>query len=302
MESHFNLLCYANAKMLSVNIAGIAHPTSMFNQFNNLSIQQIIYFCGMFLTDTHTHLYLEEFNDDREEMVKRALENDVKCMLLPNIDSSSINGMMELCQQFPENCFPMMGLHPTSVKENYQEELDLVNHWVEKEKFNAIGEIGIDLYWDKTFQKEQEIALAYQIELAIKHQLPIVIHMRDSFEEVYEVVKNYASPELTGVFHCFTGTPEQAEKIIELNFLLGIGGVLTFKNSGLDKVVEKIDMKYLLLETDSPFLTPMPHRGKRNESAYTRFIAEKIAEIKNISLDKVAEITTSNANQLFKFI
>lgn len=256
----------------------------------------------MFLTDTHTHLYLEEFKNDREEMVERALENDVKYMLLPNIDSSSIDGMMELSEQFPKNCFPMMGLHPTSVKENYMEELELAEHWIEKEKYYAIGEIGIDLYWDKTFQKEQEIALAYQIELAIKHKLPIVIHMRDSFKEVYEVVKNYASPELTGVFHCFTGTHEQAEKIIDLNFYLGIGGVLTFKNSGLEKVVEKIDIKHLLLETDSPFLTPMPHRGKRNESAYTRFIAEKIAEIKNISLEKVAEITTSNANQLFKFM
>lgn len=256
----------------------------------------------MVLTDTHTHLYLEEFSNDRKEMVERALENEVKYMLLPNIDSSSIGGMMDLCKQFPENCFPMMGLHPTSVKENYQEELDLISRWVEKEKFNAIGEIGIDLYWDKTFQKEQELALAYQIELAIKHQLPIVIHMRDSFDEVYAVVKNYESSELKGVFHCFTGTLEQAEKIIDLNFLLGIGGVLTFKNSGLDKVVEKVDMKHLLLETDSPFLTPMPHRGKRNESAYTRFVAEKIAEIKNIPLEEVAKITTSNADQLFKFI
>ncbi len=255
----------------------------------------------MFLTDTHTHLYLEEFTDDRKEMVERALENDVKYMLLPNIDSSSIDVMMELCTQFPENCFPMMGLHPTSVKENYQEELDLISRWVEKKKFIAIGEIGIDLYWDKTFQKEQEIALAYQIELAIKHKLPIVIHMRDSFDEVYAVVKNYASPELSGVFHCFTGTLDQAKKIIDLNFMLGIGGVLTFKNSGLDRVVEKIDLNNLVLETDSPFLTPMPYRGKRNESAYTRIVAEKIAEIKNISLEKIAEITTSNANQLFKF-
>jgi TatD DNase family protein len=256
----------------------------------------------MFLTDTHTHLYLEEFDEDRKEMIERALDNDVKCLLLPNIDSSSINGMMQLCKQFPSNCFPMMGLHPTSVKENYQEELDLVEDWIKKEKFYAIGEIGIDLYWDKTFQQEQEIAFVYQIELAIKHQFPIVIHMRDSFDEVYTVVKNYASPELKGVFHCFTGTLEQAQKIIDLNFKLGIGGVVTFKNSGLDKVVEKIDMKHLLLETDSPFLTPVPHRGKRNETAYVRFVAEKIASIKNIPLEQVAEITTSNANQLFKFM
>ncbi len=195
-----------------------------------------------------------------------------------------------------------MGLHPTSVNENYLEELDQVEFWLAKEKFYAIGEIGIDLYWDKTFQKDQEIAFTKQIELAKKYQLPIVIHMRDSFDEVYEIVKKYTSPELTGVFHCFTGTIEQAKKIIELNFLLGIGGVVTFKNSSLDKVVEKVDIKYLLLETDAPFLTPMPFRGKRNESAYTRLVARKIAEIKNISLEEIAEITTSNAKQLFKFI
>ena len=256
----------------------------------------------MFLTDTHTHLYLKEFNDDRREIIERALEQDVKAMLLPNIDSSSINDMLKLSKQFPNNCFPMMGLHPTSVKENYLEELDQVEFWLAKEKFYAIGEIGIDLYWDKTFQKDQEIAFTKQIELAKKYQLPIVIHMRDSFDEVYEIVKKYTSPELTGVFHCFTGTIEQAKKIIELNFLLGIGGVVTFKNSSLDKVVEKVDIKYLLLETDAPFLTPMPFRGKRNESAYTRLVARKIAEIKNISLEEVAEITTSNAKQLFKFI
>ncbi len=256
----------------------------------------------MFLTDTHTHLYLEEFNNDRKEMIKRALEQDVKAMLLPNIDSSSIDGMLKLCQQNPENCFPMMGLHPTSVKDNFLEELELVENWLSKDKFFAVGEIGIDLYWDKTFQKEQEIAFIKQIELAKNYRLPIVIHMRDSFDEVYEIVKTQSSPALTGVFHCFTGTLEQAEKIIELNFLLGIGGVVTFKNSGLDKVVEKIDIKHLLLETDSPFLTPMPFRGQRNESAYTRLVARKIAEIKRISLEEVAEMTTFNANKIFKFM
>jgi len=256
----------------------------------------------MFLTDTHTHLYLDDFNADRAEVIERAIEQDVKAMLLPNIDSSSIDGMLQLCKQFPDNCFPMMGLHPTSVKENYKEELDLVEHWLNKEKFYAIGEIGIDLYWDKTFQKEQEIAFSQQIELAKKYELPIVIHMRDSFNEIYEIVRRNASPELTGVFHCFTGNRKQAEKIINLNFNLGIGGVVTFKNSGLDKVVENIDMKHFLLETDSPFLTPMPFRGKRNESAYTRLVAKKIAEIKNLSLEEVARITTSNANQLFKFM
>ena len=256
----------------------------------------------MFLTDTHTHLYLDEFNADQAEVIERAMEQDVRSMLLPNIDSSSIDGMMQLCGQYPNNCFPMMGLHPTSVKENYKKEMDLVEDWLKKEKFYAIGETGIDLYWDKTFQKEQEIAFSQQIELAKKYQLPIVIHMRNSFDEVYDIVKKHASSELTGVFHCFTGNREEAEKIINLNFNLGIGGVVTFKNSGLDKVVENINMKHILLETDSPFLTPMPFRGKRNESSYTRLVAKKIAEIKNSSIEEVAEITTSNANHLFKFM
>ena len=163
----------------------------------------------MFLTDTHTHLYLEEFNDDRKEMIERALELDVKAMLLPNIDSSSTDDMMQLCKQFPDNCFPTMGLHPTSVKENYKEELDQVEQWLVKEKFYAIGETGIDLYWDKTFREEQEVAFSQQIELAKKYQLPIVIHMRDSFDEVYKIVRKYASPELFGVFHCFTGSLEK---------------------------------------------------------------------------------------------
>jgi len=256
----------------------------------------------MFLVDTHTHLYLDQFNSDRAEAVKRAIDQDIKSMLLPNIDSSSVNGMLELCNQFPENCFPMMGLHPTSVKENFMDELELVEQWLKKYKFYAIGEAGIDLYWDKTYLKEQKEALIKQIELAKKYQLPIVIHMRDSFDEIYSLMKEHTSPELTGVFHCFTGNLEQARKIIDLNFMLGIGGVITFKNSGLDKVVQNIDLKHIILETDSPFLAPVPFRGQRNESAYIQLIAKKIAEIKNTTVEEVAFITTNNANQLFKIL
>lgn len=256
----------------------------------------------MFLTDTHTHLYLDEFNADRVEVIQRAMEQDVRSMLLPNIDSSSINDLLQLCEQFPENCFPMMGLHPTSVKENYKDELEIVDHWLQKRTFYAIGEIGIDLYWDKTFRKEQEIAFAEQIELAKKYQLPIVIHMRNSFDEIYDILQDHISAELTGVFHCFTGSMEHAIKIIDMNFMLGIGGVVTFKNSGLDEIVKNIELKHIILETDSPFLAPVPYRGKRNESAYIRLIAKKIAEIKNISVNEVARITTHNANQLFKFM
>jgi len=222
-------------------------------------------------------------------------------MLLPNIDSSSVAGMIDLCKEFPGNCFPMMGLHPTSVKENYTEELELVDEWLKRKKFYGIGETGIDLYWDKTFVREQEMAFIHQIELAKKYELPLVIHSRNSFEKIYSIVLKQNSPELKGVFHCFTGNINQAYKIIDLGFMLGIGGVVTFKNSGLDKVVEKIDLKNIILETDSPFLTPVPFRGKRNESAYTFYIAEKVAELKNKTLEEVAEITTNNANQLFKF-
>jgi TatD DNase family protein len=256
----------------------------------------------MFLTDTHTHLYLEEFDKDREKVIHNAISEGIKYMLLPNIDSTSIDGLLNLCDQYPDNCFPLMGLHPTSVKENYKDELEIVDHWLQKRTFYAIGEIGIDLYWDKTFRKEQEIAFAEQIELAKKHQLPIVIHMRNSFDEIYDILQDHISAELTGVFHCFTDSKEQAIKIIDMNFMLGIGGVLTFENSGLDEVVKNIKLKHIILETDSPFLAPVPYRGKRNESAYIRLIAKKIAEIKNISVEEVARITTHNANQLFKFM
>lgn len=254
----------------------------------------------MVLIDTHTHLYLEEFKDDRSQVVSNAINKGIKYMMLPNIDSSSVSGMLDLCNAFPQNCFPMMGLHPTSVKENYEDELNLVDEWLKKKKFYGIGETGIDLYWDKTFFNEQKIAFRHQVELAKKYKLPIVIHSRNSFDEIYSILKETFSPELTGVFHCFTGNLEQANEIIELGFKLGIGGVVTFKNSGLDKVVSKIDIEHLILETDSPYLTPVPYRGKRNESAYTYYIAQKIAEIKKRPVEEIAEITTNNAKRLFK--
>ena len=256
----------------------------------------------MILIDTHTHLYLNAFDKDRNKVISNAISNGVKYMFLPNIDSTSISSMTELCETFPKNCFPMMGLHPTSVKENYKEELELVDEWLERKKFYGIGETGIDLYWDKTFAREQEIAFSHQIELAKKYEFPLVIHSRNSFEKIYSIVSKQNSPELKGVFHCFTGNINQAYKIIDLGFMLGIGGVVTFKNSGLDKVVEKINLKNIILETDSPFLTPVPFRGKRNESAYTFYIAEKVAELKNITTQEVAKTTTQNALELFKFL
>ena len=255
----------------------------------------------MIFTDTHTHLYLNAFDDDRANVVKKAVEQDVKYMLLPNIDSSSIDPMFELCKAFPENCFPMMGLHPTSVKENYKEELEIISGWFEKQNFIAVGEIGIDLYWDQSFQKQQEEAFRFQIDLALKNEIPIVIHSRDSFDEIFNVLEDYRGSGLKGVFHCFTGSLEQANKAIDLGFYLGIGGVLTFKNSGLDKVIAEIDLKHILLETDSPFLAPTPFRGKRNESAYINLVANRLSQIKNIDREEIAKITTQNAIDLFKF-
>jgi len=255
----------------------------------------------MILTDTHTHLYLEQFNEDRRQVVERAVEDGVKFMLLPNIDSNTTEPMLDLCREFPENVFPMMGLHPTDVKDNFREELDKVRSELEKGKYFAIGETGIDLYWDKTFFREQQMALREQVQLAKDFSLPIVLHVRESFDEVFEIIGDMNNDRLTGVFHCFTGTFEQAETIIGWGFKMGIGGVLTYKNSGLDKVVKDIPMEHLVLETDSPFLAPKPFRGKRNESSFVKYVAEKLAEVKNINVEEVAEITTRNAIELFKF-
>jgi TatD DNase family protein len=254
----------------------------------------------MILTDSHAHLYLEQFDADRQEVIRNAIKQDVRYMILPNIDRDSIKPMMQLVKDFPENCFPMMGLHPTSVKEDYTVHLDSAREWLKKEKFYAIGEMGIDLYWDKTFFAEQQEAFRQQINLALEFNLPLVMHSRNSFDEIFRLLDEIYKPELKGVFHCFTGNLEQAEHITGMGFLLGIGGVLTYKNSGLAEVVEKIPLEHLLLETDAPFLAPVPYRGKRNESAFVVEVAKKLAEIKGLTLEVVAEMTTGNAMRLFK--
>ena len=256
----------------------------------------------MQFTDTHTHLYLEEFDHDRDEMINRAINARVTQMFLPNIDSRTVDAMLKLSAQFPENCFPMMGLHPTSVKAGYREELEKVEALLENPpvKFYAVGEMGVDLYWDKTFYKEQVEVFTRQLELSMRHNLPVVIHTRNSMDIVLDIIEKMSNPALFGIFHCFGGNKAQAVRASGLGFKLGIGGVITYKNSGLQSVVEETDLEHLVLETDSPFLTPAPDRGKRNESSYIPVIAQKIAEIKKISLDEVAEITTKTAIELFK--
>jgi TatD DNase family protein len=250
--------------------------------------------------DTHTHLYAEEFDADRHAVIHKAIQNSVGKLYLPNIDSTSIEAMLQLEKDFPNNCFAMMGLHPGSVKENYLEELAVIKQWLDKRKFIAIGEIGMDLYWDTTYIKEQEIAFKKQLDWAIEYNYSIVIHCRNAFDEIYSILQSYAKlPK--GIFHCFSGDLQQAKKIISLpNFKLGIGGVLTFKNSSLINVVEQLDLKHLVLETDSPYLAPTPHRGKRNESSYIPIIASKISQIKNMSIQDIEEITTKNAESIFE--
>jgi len=251
--------------------------------------------------DTHTHLYSEEFKTDINEALKKAIDAGVEKFFLPNIDSSSVACMHALCEKHPQHCFPMMGLHPCSVKENYKEELAIAYNYLQSKKYIAVGEIGIDLYWDKTFYKQQVEAFETQINWALEFNLPIVIHCRNSFDEIFEVLTRFKKlPK--GIFHCFSGNAEQAQKVIDITgFKLGIGGVVTFKNSGLDKAIEHIDLNHLVLETDSPYLAPVPYRGKRNESSYIPLIAAKIAEIKNCSLLDVATITTANAKEIFNW-
>ena len=257
----------------------------------------------MFLVDTHTHLYAEEFDADRDQMLANAMAQGIQKFFLPNIDSRSIAVMKELAKNYPEHCYAMMGLHPCSVNESVEEELAVIKQQLFSEKYCAVGEIGIDLYWDKTFIEQQKQAFRTQIQWAIELNLPISIHCRNAFDEIYDILREYCEPNkdngLKGIFHCFSGNTAQANKIIELGFYLGIGGVVTFKNSGLDKVVQAIELNKIVLETDSPYLAPTPHRGKRNESAYIALIAQKVAEIKNCSIEQVAEQTTANAQQVF---
>lgn len=266
----------------------------------NLRATNFMYFCQMIFVDTHTHLYLDNFSEDRQQVVEKAIEQGVNYMLLPNIDSDSITEMVSLHNLFPKNCLLMMGLHPTSVKENYEKELETVEKDINTGKYIAVGEIGIDLYWDKTFVEQQKDAFRRQLKLAKQNKLPVSIHTRDAFDEIYKIVKEELTDDLKGVFHCFTGTTEQANLIMETGLKLGIGGVITFKNSSLQEVIRSIPLEFLVLETDAPFLTPTPYRGKRNESAYIPLIAQKLAEIKNISHSEVAAITTENAFSVFK--
>ncbi|MGB0391088.1 MAG: TatD family hydrolase [Salibacteraceae bacterium] len=250
--------------------------------------------------DTHAHLYLDKFEADIDQVIQNAISSGVTKMYLPNIDSQTIGAMNNLAAKYPNNCYPMIGLHPSDVKENFEEELAIVKKEAEKGKYIAIGEIGIDLYWDKTFLKQQQEAFAFQIELAKTHGLPIAIHARDSFDEIFEVLDQHNDENLTGVLHCFTGNLEQANRVINYGgFKLGIGGVATFKNGGLDKVIPHVDLKHLVLETDAPFLAPTPYRGKRNESQYIPIIADKIAQMKGLRIEEVAETTTKNALELF---
>ncbi|MFN5031297.1 MAG: TatD family hydrolase [Flavobacteriia bacterium] len=254
----------------------------------------------MIFIDTHTHLFSPSFNEDRTDAVQRAINAGVDKLLLPNIDIESISAMYDLCNQFPNNCFPMMGLHPGSVDENWERNLEIIKEHLFTRNNLAVGEIGMDLYWDKTFQDAQAQAFRQQISWAKELKLPIIIHAREAFEEIFDIVDELNDDNLRGIFHCFTGTLEQARKIQEYGgFMLGLGGVLTYKKSGLDEVVKDIPIDMIVLETDSPYLPPTPHRGKRNESAYLIHIAEKLADIKQMKLTEVADLTTANARQMF---
>jgi TatD DNase family protein len=254
----------------------------------------------MYFIDTHTHLYSDQFDNDRTQMIEKAIAEGVEKFLLPNIDKSSIEGMKALTKQFPNNCYAMMGLHPCSVNENVEEELRVVEKELASNSYIAIGEIGMDLYWDKTFVKQQEMAFRKQILWAKERKLPIVIHCREAFDEILTVLDELNDDDLYGIFHCFTGNIEQAKHILNYgNFKLGIGGVVTFKNSGLDKVVEQLHLEDLVLETDSPYLAPAPFRGKRNESAYILRVAEKLAEVYRLPMNELAKQTTISANQIF---
>ncbi|SHF54911.1 TatD DNase family protein [Arenibacter palladensis] len=253
----------------------------------------------MILTDTHTHVYSEAFDSDRSSVIERAMELGVERFFIPAIDSSYTNAMLDLEKSYPENIFLMTGLHPTHVKEDYRKELAHVEEMLASRKFYAVGETGIDLYWDKTFLKEQQIAFKQQIQWAKKYAYPIVIHCREGFDEIFQILEEEKGDGLFGIFHCFTGTFEQAQKAISYNMKLGIGGVVTFKNGKIDTFLGEIDLKHVVLETDSPYLAPVPYRGKRNESAYLVNVLEKVAHIYAVDKEEVAAITTANSRQVF---
>lgn len=253
------------------------------------------------MIDTHSHIYSEEFDTDRTETILRAKEAGITHIILPNVDSETLPQMLALEAEYPDYCYAAIGLHPTSVKENYMEELALVESELKRRSWIAIGEIGIDLYWDKTFLKEQITAFRQQIDWALEYDLPVIIHVRDSFDETMEALAPYKNSSLKGVFHSFTGTIDEAREILEFGgFMLGINGIVTFKNSGLAATVAQIDLKHILLETDAPYLTPAPNRGKRNESAYVQLVAKKLSEVYNCTIEDISQQTTKNALSLFK--
>ncbi|EDP72513.1 tatD-related DNase [Flavobacteriales bacterium ALC-1] len=253
----------------------------------------------MIITDTHTHLYSEAFDDDRNEMIQRAIDANVKRFFIPAIDSTYTTSMYELEKTFPDHVFLMMGLHPTHVKDNFKKELNYVEEQLVKRKFYAVGEIGIDLYWDKSTLDIQVKAFRHQINLAKQYQLPIVIHCREAFDEIFEVLEQEKSDDLFGIFHCFTGNLEQAQQALSYNMKLGIGGVVTFKNGKIDQFINQINLRHIVLETDSPYLAPKPYRGKRNESAYINKVLEKLSELYEISKEEIANITTQNSKDIF---
>ncbi|WP_217543490.1 TatD family hydrolase [Vibrio metschnikovii] len=252
------------------------------------------------MIDTHAHVYASEFDHDREQVIQRAIEQGIEHILLPNIDLDSIAPMLATEAAYPDLCRSMMGLHPCYVNADVKQTLEQIEYWFTQREFIAVGEIGIDLYWDKTYQAEQEMAFITQLNWAKNLNLPVVIHTRDSIDQTLALLKQEQNGQLRGVFHCFGGTVEQAKAINDLGFHLGLGGVSTFKNGGMDKVIPALNLNYLVLETDCPYLAPVPHRGKRNEPAYTRLVAERIAELRGLSTEYVDQFTTNNAKALFK--
>ena len=253
----------------------------------------------MNIIDTHTHLYLNQFKDDIDKVIQRSKDKGINKFIFPAIDSSHFNDMHDLKNKYPGSIYLMSGLHPVDVKENFKEELEFVVNSLKSHSYVAIGEIGIDLYWDKTYLKQQQEAFEFQIRLAIKNDLPIVIHCREAFDEIFEILDKENCDKLRGVFHCFTGTLEQANRAIQLGFKLGIGGVVTFKNGGIDKFLNRIDLNHIVVETDSPYLAPVPYRGKRNESSYITYVIDKLSEIYGLSIEEIASVTTKNAEKVF---
>ena len=262
-------------------------------------VQSDKWFLKMYI-DSHTHLFLKEFDTDRDEVIKRAIHAGVRKMFLPNIDDGTIQPMLYLTSLYPENLYPMMGLHPTSVKKNYREQLHIIEEWLNKDKFYAIGETGIDLYWDKSHLAEQQDSFIQHIRFSRDSGLPLIIHSRESFHEIFKILDQELSGNVTGIFHSFTGSLDQAREIINFGFKMGIGGIVTFKNSGLDHVIASIGVSQIVLETDSPYLAPVPFRGKRNEPSYLIFTAQKIADILKMSIEEVEQITTLNAMNIYR--